>query len=318
MKFQEKVKKIKHLSLTYVTVIFVFLIRWVIVALFLYFAIFTIMNYIPIDPARVIAGPNAPIETVQELRSTLGLDKPFAVKFKQQLKLVLKGELGYSFYYKTPVQMLVSKYFGWSLAISLMALAAGSTIGHVMGIFLHLRKSHNILFFLKILSAIPGYLLCLLVLWTGAEILGVTPGSNPFLYTILTFFIGAFHPAITIGWFVYEKLDEVERFFSFPWFYKGLGFSHLETKWISLRFVLIPTFVVSIGKFGYVVTTIFFCELIFNLAGFGAILLQSVYRGDTQVVAGGALIIALVVWSVEEIGNILKQKSVFYSKTILT
>ncbi len=52
---------------------------------------FLMMQLIPGDVARVIAGPSATQEVVEAIRRDLGLDKPVFVQFALYLARVLQG-----------------------------------------------------------------------------------------------------------------------------------------------------------------------------------------------------------------------------------
>ncbi|MEG0963652.1 MAG: ABC transporter permease, partial [Lachnospiraceae bacterium] len=43
--------------------------------------VFFIMDLAPTDPAKIILGESATVESVQELREEMGLDKPFIVRY---------------------------------------------------------------------------------------------------------------------------------------------------------------------------------------------------------------------------------------------
>ena len=57
---------------------------------------FLMMQLIPGDVARVIAGPTATQDVVDAIRRDLGLDKPVLVQFFLYLSRVLQGDLGFS------------------------------------------------------------------------------------------------------------------------------------------------------------------------------------------------------------------------------
>ena len=57
---------------------------------------FGLMQLIPGDAARVIAGPTATEEVVQAIRRDLGLDQPVIVQFFLYVGRLLQGDLGVS------------------------------------------------------------------------------------------------------------------------------------------------------------------------------------------------------------------------------
>ena len=62
------------------------------------FIVFLLLYLSPGDAALAAAGPNAPKETVEAIRESLGLNEPFLVQYGNYLKnLVLHFDLGTSY-----------------------------------------------------------------------------------------------------------------------------------------------------------------------------------------------------------------------------
>jgi len=53
---------------------------------------------VPGDPAAVMLGPQASVESVQELREELGLNKSVGEQYVSYLNGILHGDLGKSYY----------------------------------------------------------------------------------------------------------------------------------------------------------------------------------------------------------------------------
>src|SRR5207237_6011916 len=58
--------------------------------------VFMVLHLVPGNPAQVIAGPDAPPETVRQIEVELGLDKPLPEQYAIYLGSVLQGDLGRS------------------------------------------------------------------------------------------------------------------------------------------------------------------------------------------------------------------------------
>src|SRR5262249_37348725 len=76
-----------------------FLLRrlaWTVLVLFLVMTVsFALAFILPGDPARVIAGPHATAEVVEQIRKQRHLDEPLIVQYENYLKqLVLHGDMG--------------------------------------------------------------------------------------------------------------------------------------------------------------------------------------------------------------------------------
>src|SRR2546427_11734300 len=98
--------------------------------------VFTLFWIVPGDPALTIlaggegdSGAVVP-EQLQQLRQTLGLDRPIYVQYASWLTNVLRGDLGTSLWYKTPVWNQVKDRFLVTMELAVMAivLAIGAAV----------------------------------------------------------------------------------------------------------------------------------------------------------------------------------------------
>ena len=65
--------------------------------------VFSLLYIAPGDPAAIIAGDQATPEDVERIRASLGLDRPFLVRFCEWLWQVMHGDLGTSIFTNLPV-----------------------------------------------------------------------------------------------------------------------------------------------------------------------------------------------------------------------
>ena len=77
----------------------------VIVALF----VFSLLYIAPGDPAAIIAGDQATPADVERIRASLGLDRPFLVRFGEWLWHILHGDLGTSIFTNLPVTHMIAQ-----------------------------------------------------------------------------------------------------------------------------------------------------------------------------------------------------------------
>ena len=73
------------------------------VILIVAFFVFSLLYIAPGDPAAVIAGDQATPQDVERIRESLGLDRPFLVRFADWLFHVIRGDLGQSIFTNLPV-----------------------------------------------------------------------------------------------------------------------------------------------------------------------------------------------------------------------
>src|SRR6266436_3785697 len=75
------------------------------------------------DPTVLLVEPGASKEDMAAIRVQLGLDRPIWVQYGQFVSSVARGDLGHSFYYRTPVLELYMSRFPHSLMLALAAMA---------------------------------------------------------------------------------------------------------------------------------------------------------------------------------------------------
>src|SRR5439155_23092933 len=76
-----------------------------IVALF----VFSLLYLAPGDPAAIIAGDQASPADVERIRASLGLDRPYLVRFGEWVWQILRGDLGTSIFTNLPVTALIGQ-----------------------------------------------------------------------------------------------------------------------------------------------------------------------------------------------------------------
>ena len=79
--------------------------------------VFGLVHLIPGDPAITLAGENATLERIEEIRRAYGLDQPFLVQYGRWLAGVAQGDLALSMLASKPVLDLISDRFPATLLI---------------------------------------------------------------------------------------------------------------------------------------------------------------------------------------------------------
>ncbi|CAH2398593.1 ABC transporter permease [Mesorhizobium escarrei] len=104
----------------------------VVVLLVMSFIVFGLQSIIPADPARAIAGPNAPPETVEAMREQLGLDDPAVVQYGRFLLRLAHADLGTSVRTRQPVSDDIQQFLPATLELGLASIALGVALAGVM------------------------------------------------------------------------------------------------------------------------------------------------------------------------------------------
>ena len=101
---------------------------------------FGLTYLLPADPARMYAGPNASIETVNSIRHELGLDQPFHVQYLAYIWRVLQGDLGFSYKLQLPVGAAILSRFPYTLQLTAAGIFIELLLGLPLGLISALRR----------------------------------------------------------------------------------------------------------------------------------------------------------------------------------
>jgi peptide/nickel transport system permease protein len=151
------------------------------------------------DPTVLLVEPGASKEDMAAIRVQLGLDRPIWVQYGQFVSSTLRGDLGHSFYYRTPVLELYMSRFPHSLMLALAAMAFSLLVGIPSGIIAAVRvnqwwDSAGKIFALLGLS-LPSFWVGLVMILFFSVYLGWLPssGSGSVAHLIM--------PAFALGWY---------------------------------------------------------------------------------------------------------------------
>jgi peptide/nickel transport system permease protein len=151
------------------------------------------------DPAVLLVEPGASKDDLTAIRLQLGLDRPIWVQYGQFMSSLARGDLGHSFYYRTPVLELYLSRLPHSLMLAVAAMAFSLLVGIPSGILAAVRvnqwwDSAGKIFALLGLS-LPSFWVGLVMILFFSVYLGWLPssGSGTVLHVIM--------PAFALGWY---------------------------------------------------------------------------------------------------------------------
>jgi len=151
------------------------------------------------DPSVLLVEPGASKEDLAAVRLQLGLDRPIWVQYGQFMSSLARGDLGHSFYYRTPVLELYLSRLPHSLMLAVAAMAFSLLVGIPSGIIAAVRvnqwwDSAGKIFSLLGLS-LPSFWVGLVMILFFSVYLGWLPssGSGTALHVIM--------PAFALGWY---------------------------------------------------------------------------------------------------------------------
>src|SRR3712207_1579312 len=101
-----------------------------VVALF----VFSLLYIAPGDPAAVIAGDQATPQDVERIRASLGLDRPYLVRFGAWVWGILNGDMGTSIFTNLPVTTMIAQRIEPTLSLMILTLILAVSIAVPMGV----------------------------------------------------------------------------------------------------------------------------------------------------------------------------------------
>ena len=261
--------------------------------------IFAIMWMIPGDVAISILGDGANAERVAALREQMGLNDPWYVQYGRWARDIGQGNLGTSlFIANKPVKALIVEHLPITvnLAVYTMTIAViiGVTLGTVSGIWSDTWLDYVCRIFSVTGLSVPVFWLGIMILLTLVRVFAWTPELvwiNPF-HDFWGNLRQMFWPAVTLGYFQVafiarmtrsSLLDVLVEDYIRTARAKGLQERMIVLKH-ALRNVVIP--IVTIGSLQFVALLggVVVTERVFNLKGWGTLLVNGVINHDYPLV----------------------------------
>ena len=144
--------------------------------------VFMFIHLIPGDPAKTLAGVEAPLEEVEAIREELGLNDPLIIQYFNWVKDALRGDLGRSFKSDLPVTELIWSRFQFTIQLVFAGLVWAPFVGIFIGVMCAIKRGTwidlgGMLFAICGLSA-PGFWLGLMGIQFFSVKLGLLPSGG--------------------------------------------------------------------------------------------------------------------------------------------
>jgi peptide/nickel transport system permease protein len=275
-----------------------------IVALF----VFSLLYIAPGDPAVVIAGDQASLEDIERIRTGLGLDRPFLVRFGEWSLHVAQGDLGKSMFTGLPVTELISQRIEPTLSLMVVTLILAVVVAVPMGVVAAWRAGswldRAFMAFAVAGFSVPVFVVGYLLAYVFALELDWLPvqGYTPLSKGLWPWFENLILPSIALG-FVYialiaritraTMLEVLSQDYIRTARAKGLGerailFLH-ALKNAAVPIVTVIGIGVALLIGGAVVT-----ESVFAIPGLGRLTIDAIVRRDYPVIQGIVLMFSFV------------------------
>ena len=274
------------------------------------FIIFVIMAVLPGDVALAILGEAANPETVATLREQLGLNDPWYVKYGSWVRGMVTLDLGNSLIViGKPMNELIAERFPVTLNLAIYTMIIAGLVGVPMGVVSAIRHNTWLDYVLRVFSVLG---LSVPVFWLGLMVMLFLVRAftwSPELQWISPFdsFWGNVKqmvwPAVTLAYFQVAFISRMTRSSLLEVLYedyvrtaraKGLKESTVIVRH-GLRNAIIP--IVTIGGLQFVALLggVVITEKVFNLAGWGSLLVDGVFNNDFPLVQTMIFMFAAIV-----------------------
>ncbi|MGE7920117.1 nickel ABC transporter permease [Viridibacillus sp. NPDC093762] len=260
---------------------------------------FLFIHFIPGDPARLVAGKDATLEDVQNVREELGLNDPIWKQYISYMGNLLQGNLGTSLKTGLPVSDMFTSRFMPSIYLTFFAMIWATIIGLLIGALSAVFKNKwpDYLGMVTAVSGIslPGFWLGLLLIQLFSVQLGILPtgGSEGFKSYIL--------PSLTLGAGIMSMiarftrsslLETLQTDYIRTGRAKGLKESVVIIQH-ALRNSLIPVVTIAGLQFGFLLGGSVVVETVFSFPGMGRLLIDSIAFRDYPVIQSALLLFAI-------------------------
>jgi ABC-type dipeptide/oligopeptide/nickel transport system permease component len=260
--------------------------------------VFSLIHLVPGDPAQSMLGDSAPPEDVARLRQSLGLDRPLFEQYRTFLGGVVRGDLGKSFRYGTPVTTEIRSRLGRTLQLALAAMAVAILFAIPLGIIAAVWRGtwidHTAMTISLVGISMPNFWLGPLLAILFAVVLGWLPvaGSGTAAHLVLpAITLGAALSAILARMTRASLLEELRELYVLSARARGVSRARAVLRH-AFRNSLIPVVTIIGLQFGAVLTGTIITETIFAWPGVGRLLIQSINFRDYPLIQGCILFIS--------------------------
>lgn len=102
--------------------------------------VFLLVNVLPGDTARIIAGDYADEATVESIREAYGLDKPLHIQYLNFMGNLLRGDFGRSYHSRRMIAKELANVFPKTIKLAIATEIAGVLMGVMLGMTAALRR----------------------------------------------------------------------------------------------------------------------------------------------------------------------------------
>lgn len=252
--------------------------------------VFGFIKLLPGDPARIYAGPDAPIAAVEAARQLLGLNDPLPQQYVRWLGGLLRGDLGITYRTQQPVMDVIAKSFMPTMWLALAGFAWSVVLGLLIGVVSGLKRGKWQDWTLMSAAvggiSMPPFWLGLLLIQFVAMPFGmfsVSGFNQPSDIVLPALTLGASVAAVMARFTRSAFLEVAQEDYVRTARSKGLRQRLITWKHI-MRNALIPIITMLGLQFGFLLGGSIVVESVFSWPGLGWLLIESIKTQDQPVI----------------------------------
>ncbi len=271
---------------------------------------FLIVRLMPGDPTTALISDSLSPEDALVLKESFGLDKPLYQQYFLFIRNLLKGDLGYSFFYKDSVASIIGNKLWWTLLLMGSSLFVTLLLGIPLGVIsakhqgklldqaINVAVVIGVSIFVPLLAFLLLYSFSFKLMWTpigGAYSPGIDSSQMfgsvvshmilPCATLVITYL------ASTVLYMRNSMLDVLKE--DYVRTAKAKGVNDRKVTWShALRNALIPTVTVTGLMIGKMVAGAVLTETVFSWPGVGTMIYDAVQKQDFPLLQGAFLVLA--------------------------
>jgi peptide/nickel transport system permease protein len=268
--------------------------------------IFSMVHFLPGDPAAILLGDRATVQNIADLHEQLGLNRPLPEQYWLFLSGLLRGQMGTSLMFRQPVNELVLSRVPITIGLTVYAMVLAGAISLLFGLLAAINKGRWLdqvirVVFLLILTT-PNFwfgILLILVLSLSFKWFPVAGFGATLQEHIWYLFLPALTLALQLAAVLIRNLRSqviltLRSDFARTARAKGLPERMVLVQHV-LRNALLSTVTIFGLQFGFLVGGALVIETVFAVPGMGQLLFTSITSRDYPVVQAVTVISAVLV-----------------------
>jgi len=268
--------------------------------------IFSMVHFLPGDPAAVLLGDRATVQNIADLRDQLGLNRPLLDQYWLFVSGLVRGQMGTSLMFHQPVSELVLSRVPISIGLAVYAMALAAVIALVFGLLAAVNKGgwpDQVIrvAFLFILTT-PNFwfgILLILVLSLGLKWFPVAGFGETLQDHIWYLFLPALTLALQLSAVLIRNLRSQVIVTMRTDFVRTARAKGLPDRLVLLQHVLrnalLSTVTIFGLQFGFLVGGTLVIETVFAVPGLGQLLFTAITGRDYPVVQAITVVSAVLV-----------------------